>query len=263
MLIIGGKDFPSLASTLRSTSHASFALKSLVSMPVLPLLLSAASIHPVMSFRDSEDGRIHMRITRTLFAAVAVLLLSVASGVAQIWSVQSADYGIGKKQQDVTATVRQLVKGPNFQVSNKDLGIDPAPGQDKTLRIVARDPKGTVRTFTYNERQTVDTKMFGGKGAATGVVADNSGLRILHAEYCPAGTKGCKDVTQHLQSMAKDNHLQLVVNSKSMGVDPAPGKPKNLLVRYQYGDRVYMENVKENGELILPSPNKARGVPVD
>ena len=203
-----------------------------------------------------------MRVTRTFFAAIALLLLPALSAVAQTWSVQSADYGANKRQQDVTATVRQLVKGPDFQVTNKNLGIDPAPGEDKTLRIIARDQKGTVRTFTYIERQTVDTKMFGGK-AGTGIVADNTGLRILNASYCPMGTKGCKDVTQHLQSMAKDNRLQLVVNSKTMGVDPSPGKPKNLLVRYQYGDRLYMETIKDNGELILPSPNKARGVPVD
>jgi hypothetical protein len=205
-----------------------------------------------------------MQVTRTLFAAIALFLLSCLSAVAQTWTVQSADYFANKRHKDVTATVRQLVKGPDFQVTNKNLGTDPAPGEDKTLHIVARDQKGAVRTFTYQERQTVNTKMFGGPGgAAPSVGANTSALRILHAEYCPVGAKGCKDVAQHLQSMVKNNRLQLVVNTKTMGVDPAPGKAKNLIVRYEYEDRMYTEAVKDNGELILPSANKARGTPAD
>jgi len=205
-----------------------------------------------------------MRLTRMLLAAFVVLLLPVVSAVAQTWSVQSATYGAGTKQQDVTAAVRQLVTGPNFQVSNKDLGIDPAPGQDKTLRIVARDAKGNARTFTYAERQMVDTRMFGGTGTTGSPVVvggNGNGLRILHAAYRQSGGTQFTDVTLRLQAMVKNNQLQMVVNDKNLGTTLAPGKPKELVVRYQYGDRIYIETVKENGELILPSTNKAKGMP--
>ena len=204
-----------------------------------------------------------MPLTRTSFAVLAVFLLSPLLALAQTWSVQSAKYGIGNKQQDVTATVRRLVKGPNFQVSNKDLGTDPAPGQDKTLQIIARNQKGAVRTFTYKEREMVDTKTFGGKEAVGGIVEGSTGLRIVHAAYNELGATKSSDVTQRLQSMVKNNRLQVVVNSKTMGADPAPGKPKQLIVRYQLGDRVYTEAVKDNSELILPSAKATRGIPVE
>jgi hypothetical protein len=203
-----------------------------------------------------------MRLTRTFFAA---LLFSAVSAVGQTWSVQSATYGVGTKQQDVTATVRQLVRGPNFQVSNKDLKIDPAPGQDKTLRIVARDPKGATRTFTYQERSTVDTKTFGGtgaNGASAGFDPNNNALRILQGSYRQTGATQFTDVTQRLQSMVKNNRLQVVVNNRTMGVNTAPGKPTQLVVRYQFGGRLYVETVEGNSELVLPSPN-ARALPVN
>ena len=59
--------------------------------------------------------------------------------------MQSADYGAGNRRQDVTNTVRRLVSGPNFRVNNATLGGD-YKGADKTLRIVGRDARGTVRT---------------------------------------------------------------------------------------------------------------------
>jgi len=204
-----------------------------------------------------------MRLTRTLCAVIAALLVSALSAVAQTWSVQSATYGAGTKQQDVTNTVRQLVRGPNFRVNNKDLEIDPAPGQDKTLRIVARDQKGASRTFTYQERSTVDTKMFGGTGANGGPAGfdpNNAGLRILHATYRQTGATQFTDVTQRLQVMVKNNRLQVVVNNKTMGVNFPPGKAALLVVRYQSGGRAYVATVEANSELILPSAN-ARPLP--
>ena len=59
-----------------------------------------------------------MRGTKLLFGALAVAIcvaLGVADAVAQVYWVQSADYGYGNRRQDVTNTVRRLANGPNLQ----------------------------------------------------------------------------------------------------------------------------------------------------
>ena len=91
-----------------------------------------------------------MRGTRMLLGAFAIALcmaLDAADAAAQVWWVQSADYGAGNRRMDVTNTVRRLVDGPNFKVNN-NMGVDPAVGANKTLRITGRAQNGTVRSFT-------------------------------------------------------------------------------------------------------------------
>jgi len=80
------------------------------------------------------------------------------------WTVQNAQYGTSNRNRNVTTNVRRLANGPNFRVTNDNMGGDPAVGADKTLRITARAPNGTVRTFNYSEGSMVDTQMFSGGG---------------------------------------------------------------------------------------------------
>ena len=90
-----------------------------------------------------------MRSLRCLRFALALFVgcfLLAGSAAAQVWWVQSADYGAGNRRQDVTNTVRRLVSGPNFRVNNNTMGGDPWVGADKTLRIVGRDQSGTSAT---------------------------------------------------------------------------------------------------------------------
>ena len=111
-----------------------------------------------------------MRLTRTLsgsFVVAIFLALAAANAAAQTYYVQSADYGWGNKRMDVTSTVRRLVNGPNFTVNNKNLGVDPALGKDKTLRIVGR-ANGKTLTFTYNEGAIVNSQMFAGNWGGGG-----------------------------------------------------------------------------------------------
>ena len=74
---------------------------------------------------------------------LSVLAIAICAGVgaadaaAQVWWVQSADWGSGNRRQDVTNTVRRLADGPNFKVNNNNMGVDPAVGADKTLRIMS------------------------------------------------------------------------------------------------------------------------------
>ena len=62
---------------------------------------------------------------------------------------------------DVTNRLKELARQDrNFRMGNSSFGVDPDPGQDKTLRIYARGPNGQERMFEYREGSTVDGSQF-------------------------------------------------------------------------------------------------------
>jgi hypothetical protein len=171
------------------------------------------------------------------------------------WYIQSADWGSGSRRQDVTNTVRQLLNGGDFKANNKNLGVDPAPGKDKTLRIIARDRNGNVKNFKYSEGETVNTKRFIRNeygGDWNGGRPNPRGLRIAKAEYSDVNGRYRIDVTQRLQGMVRNHRLDITVNNTTMGVDPAPGQKKQLYVTYTQMGRAYNTTVAENGQLRIP-----------
>ena len=196
-----------------------------------------------------------MRPTRALFTILAILVYgSVLAAAQQSWYVQSADWGAGNRRQDVTKTVRRLVNGPDFRVNNQTMGIDPAVGADKTLRIIGRDRSGAVRTFTYREGATVNSQMFvttawGGGGWNGG---NNHSLRIVQANYSAVGARGSRNVTARLQNMVRNNRLDITVNNQTMGGDPNKGQSKQLYVDYEYRGRRNNVTVPEGGRLTIP-----------
>ena len=194
-----------------------------------------------------------MRITKALFGIVAVLLCSAIAAVAQQWYVQSADWGAGNRRQDVTNTVRRLVNGGDFRANNKNMGIDPAVGADKTLRITARNQNGTVRTFAYKEGDTVNSRMFTGTNwGGGGWDRGGNSLRILQAEYRPTSGRAGRNVTSRLQGMVRNDRLDITVDNKTMGGDPAQGQSKQLYVAYEYRGRRSSTTVGEGGRLNIP-----------
>ena len=199
-----------------------------------------------------------MRIARTFwsaFAAVLALSVCAANAVAQVYSVQSADYGWNNRRIDVTSTVRRLVNGPDFKVNNNTMGVDPAVGKDKALRILGRAPNGQTLTFTFNEGAVVNSRMFsGGPGGGGGSGGWNGGpsLRILNANYVPVQGPGGRDVTNRLQGMVRNNRLNVNVTNQTMGGDPTVGTPKKLNVVYQFQGRTNNVSVPELGRLSIP-----------
>lgn len=193
-----------------------------------------------------------MRITKALFGIVAVLICSAVAAAGQQWYIQSADWGAGNRRQDVTNTVRRLVNGPNFRANNQNMGVDPYKGADKTLRIIARNQRGQVQTFNYKEGSTVPSQMFTGNNWDRWGGNNNSQLRIVQAEWRPTSGRRGRDVTSRLQSMVRNNRLDITVNNQTMGGDPAPGQSKQLYIAYQYRGRSNSTTVGENGRLNLP-----------
>jgi Domain of unknown function (DUF3395) len=198
-----------------------------------------------------------MRASRLLLSGVVIAFFAAfgaTQAVAQAWQVMSADYGVSNNRVDVTSTVRQLVNGPNFRANNSTMGIDPARGRDKVLRIHARNGAGQMRDFIYQEGQTVDARMFMGGGFPSnpGNYPGNGSrnLRILQASYGSGNRR--RDVTNRLQSMVRHNRLNLLVNNDSMGGDPAFNQPKNLQVTYAFQGQQRNVNVNEWSNLTLP-----------
>ncbi|MGB7554639.1 MAG: DUF3395 domain-containing protein [Candidatus Korobacteraceae bacterium] len=198
-----------------------------------------------------------MRVARVLLSVVAIAIcatLGSTLAAAQSWQVMSADYGVQNNRADVTNTVRRLVNGPNFRVNNTTMGVDPARGRDKVLRIHARNGSGQMRDFNYKEGQTVDSRMFVGVGFGGGGYPGGGnqfrGLRIVQASY-GAGNRR-RDVTSRLQSMVRNDRLTVLVNNSTMGGDPAFNQPKNLQLTYEYQGQRRNTNMGEGGRLTLP-----------
>ncbi len=167
--------------------------------------------------------------TALLLTACALTLSSVA--VAQQYQILRADYGAGNQRVDVTQKLQQIAAAnTQFRMGNSTFGVDPAPGQVKTLRIYARDPKGGNRTFEYREGSTVDGAQFTGwSGGNWGPGRPNPSeqYQILRADY-GAGNQRV-DVTQKLQRIAASNQTFKMGND-TFGVDPAPGTVKTLRI---------------------------------
>jgi alpha-L-rhamnosidase len=88
------------------------------------------------------------------------------------------------------------------------------------------------------------------------VVPENSSvaLTIRHATYGAISGGGTADVTAVLTGKVAQNRLQIEVNNRNLGVDPADHLAKVLRVDYEYGGQPFKKEVPENQTLELPGP---------
>jgi alpha-L-rhamnosidase len=77
-------------------------------------------------------------------------------------------------------------------------------------------------------------------------------LIIRHAIYEADGRAA--DVTSALARHLDHDRLKIVVNNKTLGLDPAYNVIKRLRVDYEYGGRSLSKEVTENQTLVLPTP---------
>lgn len=145
------------------------------------------------------------------------------------YQIIRADYGVGNRRVDVTQRLRQIANSDQtFRMGNSTFGVDPAPGQVKSLRIFARGPRGQERTFEYPENSLVDGALFTGwSGGSWGGGGNVNQYVILRADY-GAGNRRA-DVTQRLQQIASTNRTFRMGND-TFGMDPAPGQVKTLRI---------------------------------
>jgi DnaJ-like protein C11, C-terminal len=143
------------------------------------------------------------------------------------WQVIKADWGSGNRWVDVTNRVRVLLSGNGMvQVTNSNLGGDPAQGSVKALRIQARNSRGQSRQFTFNENDSIDASQFynysGGTGGGNG-----SGLQVMQADWGSGNRR--MDVTSRVRTLLSGNGM-VKVNNANLGGDPAVGADKTLRI---------------------------------
>jgi len=177
-------------------------------------------------------------------AVVAFALLLAPLAVAQKYRITHADYGAGDARVDVTQRLRELARdNATFRMGNSTFGVDPAPGEVKTLRVFTRGPNDRERVFEFREGSTIDGAMFSGWGR--GDWGEPTGqFVIVRALYGAAGQN--VDVTQRLREVARENTFFRMGNS-TFGVDPAPGLVKTLRIFARGPDgRVQMFEYRES-----------------
>ncbi len=178
-----------------------------------------------------------MRISKILKFSMAVTLFAAFSAMtaaAQQYEIVRADYGYGDQRVDVTQRLRDTVRTHStFRMGNSTFGVDPSPGNKKSLRIFARGPRGETQTFEYRESSTIDSSQFSvssGSNWAGGFPeggGDAGAYAILHAEY---GTeRNHVDVTNRLRELARADRTFRMGNS-TFGVDPDPDQIKMLRI---------------------------------
>jgi hypothetical protein len=116
-----------------------------------------------------------MAATIGVFAGVAGhAAFGAAQGTAEEaaqrqWEVKRADWGAEQQRTDVTLRLRQVLftnADGELRVDSVTLGFDPAPGQEKTLRILAENAAGEQRNLSFKDGATLDPRDFD-TGAAT------------------------------------------------------------------------------------------------
>ena len=218
-----------------------------------------------------------MLVALVLAAVAAAVFTARVAAQGDTWQVTRADYGYKSQRLDVTDLVQDLISrgGVNGRVAvnNQTMGGDPAPGQDKFLRIFARNRKGQDHEFDYKEGGFVEAGMFSvpvshdwddrarndGRCGPGGYSGDRdrdrdrddwNGFSIIRGYY---GVQGrMVNVSDILRSGVRGGQLTINVSNNALGGDPAPGADKILVVIYRYQGREQATIAGEGRTLSIP-----------
>lgn len=211
-----------------------------------------------------------MRFHRLIhgLAAIACVTLLGGSANAQGGELIRAEWGVQGSRVDVTARVRTFIHEGILQleVTRFNLGIDPAPHQNKDLVIRVRRWDGETEEYKYPERSMCTLELdpqdrWEGREHHDGdrdrddrrdeaFEHRERGLRILRAYYGAEGQFA--NVTDAVRTHMDDGHLFLHVDNYSMGVDPVPGVHKWLRILYMFNGERHSTVVDEKTDLRLP-----------
>jgi hypothetical protein len=188
------------------------------------------------------------RLLASAIGGVACLLLFVGSAAAQGGELVAAEYGAGNHRVDVTPQIRSFVHEGvlQFEVNDRTLGVDPARNHVKELFIRIKHWDGQVEEFRFHEYDHVNLVL----DPEHGYEWHDREFHIMRAFYGGAGHFA--DVTEQLRSMKRDGRLFVVVDNRSMGVDPDPEVHKVLRVLYFHEGQRRQVVVPEHSELRLP-----------
>ena len=197
---------------------------------------------------EGKGAFVKQRVINTILVSLAGLFLFSAYAIAQGGELVAAEYGFRDRRVDVTPQVRSFIRDGTlqFNVNDRDLGIDPAHGHVKDLFIRVRHWDGNVEEFRFPEHASVNLFL----DPERGYEFRERGLHIMRAYYGGAGHFA--DVTEVLRGMKRDGRLFSIVDNRTMGGDPDHEVHKVLRVLYWFdGDRRQIV-VPEHAELRLP-----------
>ena len=183
-----------------------------------------------------------------VIGGLAFLCLFAGSALAQGGQLVAAEYGAGNRRIDVTPQVRSFMRDGTlqFDVTDQNLGVDPAHNHVKELFIRIRHWDGNEEEFRYLEYAHVNLEV----DPERGYEWHDRELHIMRAYY--GGEGHFVNVTEQLRSYKRGGQLFVVVDNRSMGGDPDPRIHKVLRVLYWAGGERRQVVVPEHGELRLP-----------
>jgi hypothetical protein len=203
-------------------------------------------------FKRGERGIMKQSLIARVLGGLAFLILPVVflagSAAAQGGQLVAAEYGAGPRRVDVTPQVRSFLHNGilQFEVNDRNLGVDPALGHVKELFIRIRHWDGNVEEFRFIEHQIVNLEL----DPDAGYEWHDRDLHIMRAYYGGAGH--FVNVTEQLRSYKHDGQLFVVVDNRSMGGDPDPSVHKVLRVLFWHNGERHQIMVPEHAELHLP-----------
>jgi hypothetical protein len=188
------------------------------------------------------------RLLTSVIGGLVCLFLVAGSAAAQGGDLVAAEYGARDRRVDVTQQVRAYMHDGvlEFDVTDQVFGVDPARNHVKELFIRIRHWDGQVEEFRFPEYSHVRLVL----DPERGYEWHDREFHIMRAFYGGAGH--FVDVTEQLRSMKRDGRLFVVVDNRSMGVDPDPHVRKVLRVLYWHEGERRQVVVPEHGELRLP-----------
>ncbi|MGA8620907.1 MAG: hypothetical protein WB660_20575 [Candidatus Sulfotelmatobacter sp.] len=183
-----------------------------------------------------------------VFSGLACIFLFAGWAAAQGGELVAAEYGAGGHRVDVTQQVRSFMHDGvlRFDVNDQTFGVDPARNHVKELFIRVRHWDGNTEEFRFAEYAHVNLALDPDRGYEW----HDREFHIMRAFYGGAGH--FVDVTERLRSMKHDGRLFIVVDNRSMGVDPDPAVHKVLRVLYFHDGERRQVVLPEHAELRLP-----------
>jgi hypothetical protein len=163
--------------------------------------------------------------------ALLFLHFGVFCSVGQGIRVTSAYYGSPNRPSvDVTRRVQQFADyGEPFRVGKETLRIDPSPKHRKAL-VVIYEASGRRISDTVQEGDVFYFK--NGVETRGSPQYHRAALRIDNATY--GGRGRYVNVTNRIRQLAAGRRA-FTVSTKTLGVDPTPGRQKFLKISYRHG----------------------------
>ena len=137
-----------------------------------------------------------LRLVANVLIAVSCSLCLAGLAAAQGGALVAAEYGAGDRRVDVTPQVRSFMHDGilQFDVNDRNLGVDPARNHVKELFIRIRHWDGTTEEFRFPEYSHINLEL----DPEAGYRAEGMKLAILRAYYGGAGH--FVNVTEQLRS---------------------------------------------------------------